>query len=76
VPAESFVAGAEVVALRGIYSGCGPHNVTPRLRVKAKERGIVATREPDWGNASLVPVWFTGRDTRTFCRPEQLRILP
>lgn len=71
-----FIAGTEVVAPKGIYTGCGPHNVTPRMQVAPKSRGIVATREPDWGNHSLVPVWFTGRDIRIFCEPSQLTIVP
>ena len=71
-----FEAGTEVVAPRGAFTGCGPHNRTPRVQVRPRERGIVATREPDWGNKSLVPVWFLGRDARIFCRPDELRILP
>jgi len=74
--AGAFEAGIRVVAVRSIYSGAGPHNVTPRLRVLARERGIVAPRDPDYGNRSLVPVWFGDDDRRTFCEPSVLRILP
>lgn len=71
-----FEVGMEVVAPRGVFTGRGPHNRTPRVQVRPRERGIVATRKPDWGNKSLVPVWFHRRDTRIFCRPDELRIVP
>ena len=76
VDVTEFEPGMEVEAPRGKHTGCGPHNVAPRLQVHPGERGIVATREPDHGNSSLVPVWFQGRIARIFCRPSQLRIVP
>lgn len=68
-----FSAGMRVVAIRNIYSGAGPHNRTPQLRVLARERGVVAPREPDYGNRSLVPVWFGDNDKRMFTNPSDIR---
>ena len=64
-----------VAAISNIYSGAGPHNVTPRLRVLARQRGIVAPRDPDYGNRSLVRVWFGDDDKRTFVQPKDIRAL-